>query len=310
VEVPVFSVVVSALLFASNIHATSVTSIVVDVGYRSDDVNFNISGDINGNNPNILSELLWTNLRILQKKISVEHRGNKAVLIASISEGSISSGSNQDSDYLGDNRTLEFSRSYNNSSGDGVVDREIAFGYQFDFHDPRSKDIAYIVPMMGYSYHEQNLRMTNGNDVVQLFPNLILQPFPGLNSTYQTEWEGRWVGAKLWFKTVAGRDTLSLFFKHHWPDFSAEANWNLRPDFAHPKSFEHQARGFGNELLIEWVENTTQTMAFKMGLHFQKWRTDPGIDIVYFSDGTVAATRLNRVEWKSTAFSIGLEFRI
>jgi hypothetical protein len=164
--------------------------------------------------------------------------------------------------------------------------------------------------MLGYSYHEQNLRMTNGNQVVQLFPNLILQPFSGLNSTYKTEWDGFWLGAQLWFRSKTRQDKFSLIFKHHMPDYSAEANWNLRADFAHPKSFEHQASGKGNEFLIGWVENTTDLWALKATLQYQKWQTDPGIDIVYFSDGTVAATRLNDVEWKSTVFTIGIERRI
>jgi hypothetical protein len=315
----VLSISISAFLYTPHVHADSVTSVAFDVGVRSDDVNWNIAGNINGTNPNVLSELTWTDLRILQTKISVESVSDKgSIFIASASYGSISSGSNQDSDYMGDNRTFEWSRSNNNSSGDNVFDFELGLGYQFDIYDSRFNNVAHIIPMLGYSYHEQNLRMTNGYQTISVpafsppgfFPPL-LGPFDRvLNSTYQTEWDGLWAGVQLWFRSKTGRDKFYLSFKHHRPDYSAEANWNLATRFAHPKSFEHQASGKGNEFLIGWVENTTEVWALKATLQYQKWQTDPGIDIVYFSDGTVAATRLNDVEWKSTVFTIGIERRI
>ena len=305
------SIVVSSLLVSTGAYADSYTSIDFEVGRRSDDINFNIAGDINGNNPNILSELTWTGLRIRQAKVSVHHRSDKnSIVMISTSHGSIRSGSNQDSDYGGDYRTLEFSRSYNDTSGDDVVDREIGFGYQFDIYDSRSKNIAHLVPLVGYSYHEQNLRITNGNQVVQLFPTLVLQPFSGLNSTYQTVWDGKWIGLQLRFKSMVRQDRIYLFFKHHWPDYYAEGNWNLRTTFAHPKSFSHQASGTGDEFLIKWIENTTRVWALSMTVHFQQWNTAPGLDITYFSDGTAAATRLNGVEWQSTTFMLGVEVRI
>jgi len=44
------------------------TEFVFTGGYRSDDLDFNIAGDINGNNPNIISELTWEDLESYQVK--------------------------------------------------------------------------------------------------------------------------------------------------------------------------------------------------------------------------------------------------
>ena len=38
-------------------------------GYRIDELDWNIAGDINGNNPNILSELTWDDLEVYQIKL-------------------------------------------------------------------------------------------------------------------------------------------------------------------------------------------------------------------------------------------------
>ena len=44
------------------------TELSVTGGYRTDDLDWNIAGDINGNNPNIISELTWDDLESYQLK--------------------------------------------------------------------------------------------------------------------------------------------------------------------------------------------------------------------------------------------------
>ena len=42
------------------------TGFTVEAGYRSDDLGWNIAGDINGNAPNVFAELTWEDLGIVQ----------------------------------------------------------------------------------------------------------------------------------------------------------------------------------------------------------------------------------------------------
>ena len=44
------------------------TEFVFTGGYRRDDLDWNIAGDSNGNNPNILSELTWDDIESYQVK--------------------------------------------------------------------------------------------------------------------------------------------------------------------------------------------------------------------------------------------------
>lgn len=289
------------------------SEVAVGNSYRRDELDWNIAGNINGNNPNILSELTWEDLEIYQLKFL--YAGvfpGIFYLRGYVGCGWIFDGKNQDSDYLGDNRTLEFSRS-NNSSDDGdVLDASLGIGYPFRFGKGLTADIR---PVVGYSYHEQNLTITDGYQTIAT-PGITPPegPFGGLDSTYETQWYGPWMGMDLRFTStnlkpvIYGIEAL-LNFEYHWADVEAEADWNLRTDFAHPKSFAHEADGEG--IIISSGVNLyfTSNLALNFGYNYQDWSTDEGVDTVFFADGATVKTQLNELNWKSHAIEIGILYK-
>jgi len=46
------------------------TDLSLSTGYRVDDFSWNIAGNVSGTNPNVLSELTWSDLEILQAVVS------------------------------------------------------------------------------------------------------------------------------------------------------------------------------------------------------------------------------------------------
>ena len=290
------------------------------MGYRNDDLDWNIAGDSSGNNPNVLSELTWDNLESFQTKIQGSIVWpNVVALKGSASYGWIFEGDNQDSDFVGDNRTMEFSRS-NNSSDDGNVwDVSLGIGYPFRFG---RGVIGTITPLAGYSYHEQNLKITDGNQTISIpvvTPSIVIVPppvgpFPGLDSTYETEWYGPWIGFDIRFKAeeikaFAHRFEPFFIFEYHWADYEAEADWNLRDDLARPVSFRHNADGTGIVLGAGLNVVIFYNLALNFNFDYQDWKTDEGKDKVFFADGTSARTQLNEVNWSSYALSLGLTLR-
>ncbi len=206
------------------------TEFLFSTGYRVDDFNWNIAGDIYGNNPNILSELTWNDIEIYQIKFhfkTILH--GVCYLRGSSGFGWIFNGESQDSDYSGDNRTSEFSRSINSADDGNILDVSLGIGYQFTFR----LDSFGITPLIGYSYHRQNLTITNG---IRIIPPT--DPFPGLDSTYVAEWNGPFLGLDFTLK-LNNKHTVFAEIEYHWANYYAKADWNLRSDFAHPKSFEH-----------------------------------------------------------------------
>jgi len=288
----------------------------LESGWRIDQLNWSIAGVApSGNNVNILSELRWENLLITQV------RGNAKLIIdvpsfpfspyarASLSYGEIYQGENQDSDYNNNNRQNEFSRSNNNAGQGNVLDASFGLGLQFSKKMPKMSQIFYLTPLLGYSYHQQNLRMTDGLQTLDTRTSSPLpRPIPGLDSSYETEWRGPWIGIDFSTQTsLQHRFFASL--EYHWLNYTAEANWNLRPDLAHPVSFRHSADGSGILASLGWEQSLSSTWMITIKGDYLEWKTKTGIDDVFGSDGSSGVTQLNRVTWESYAFSLGLQYR-
>lgn len=275
-------------------------------GFRQDDFDWNIAGDIQGNSPNVLSELTWSDLSMAQIKTKghiILH--NQIVLDGMAAYADIYRGENQDSDFSGNNRASEFSRS-NNSSDDGeAMDLSAGVGYKFFLGGTPSLlnvDHLWLTILGGYSRHELNLVMTDG---VQTIP--ATGAFAGLHSNYWAEWEGPWTGFELFGK----RNKISgLFrFEYHWADYYGSANWNLRSDFQHPKSYEHVANSRGLVFSLGAAYHIDDFWSLDINADIQDWETTEGIDRTFFSSGTTSETRLNEVNWESSAIMLGAACR-
>ena len=309
-------VVAAAIASAPEVMAADEPSeISFSAGYRQDSLDWNINGEGNpvGSSPNILSELTWRDLKIFQVK--TEMAGSNAHRIyfrGSANYGWVIDGENQDSDYAGDNRTLEFSRSINSVNGSKVMGLKGGVGYEYPFgaHSEHS-----FVPLVGYSYHSQQMNMTDGNQKLSNYANLLiydpsatgvppLGSFPGLKSSYDATWSGLWLGAD----TRLDLQANGLAFLHlevHFPKYTARANWNLRDDFDHPVSFEHDANGRGWVIEMGW-HNQLSHYQWELGvsLTLQRWVTDSGVDRAYYSDNTYSEGVLNEVNWSSSTLNV------
>jgi len=267
----------------------------ISIGQRKDNLNWNIASST----VNVLSELKWENMAIFQLQAAGElHLKNDRRLRAMLGYGVIGSGTNQDSDYNGNNRTLEFSRS-NNKAGGNVLDASIGIGKVLRLHNLSAGKLLYVTPLVGVSMHRQNLTMTDG---VQTIP--ATGPFPGLASSYDALWMGPWVGAEVMVETERGWDVRARA-DYHVAKFSAKANWNLRLDLAHPVSFRHTATGSGIALSLEASYPAGKNLKAIIWLEHHQWTTRAGSDRMHFADGTVGYARLNGVNWNSTSCNFG-----
>ncbi|MGD9033688.1 MAG: autotransporter domain-containing protein [Desulfobacteraceae bacterium] len=277
-------------------------------GYRVDDLDWNIAGDTSGTTtPNIRSELTWRDLESYQLKLGGKGTIDRIFYLrGSLNFGWGLSGQVQDSDYNGDNRTQEYSRSISSADDSTVFDATVAFGYPFKLASDRFR----LIPLAGFSYSEQNLTMKDGTQVISEPPHQTqpIGPIAGLDSTYDTKWYGPWVGVDLSFRAT---DKIILFagFEYHWADYEAQANWNLRTDLSHPKSFEHEADGTGFLITAGGDYAFAAPWSLGLELNYQDWSTDAGIDRQFNSDGTLAFTRLNEVNWESLAIMLRVTYR-
>jgi hypothetical protein len=285
-------------------------------GVRFDRMRWSIAGSPSGQHPNILSELTWSD--VLSHQLSLNGRtrvGSHFYGRGQVNFAWIESGSLQDSDYHGDNRTQEYSRSVCETNGDHLWDVTAGIGYPFTF--PRHR--TFISPMAGISVHRQSFRITNGQQVISNDPDGDTPPVgplsSSLSSLYTATWRNLWVGCDL-------RHEMASSFKAPPPmawelslkyfvlaDYSAEADWNLRDNLQHPVSFEHDAKGNGFSAQLLWLIRIARHMHMSLALNYIHLDTDAGKDKVYKADGTVLTTRLNEVRWHSNSVMLGLVYR-
>jgi len=274
-------------------------------GYRVDELDWNIGGNVFGTNPNVLSELIWDDLDIYQIQASGRVTVSGALYLkGSLARGWIFDGANQDSDFLGDNRTFEFSRSNNSADGGKVWDASAGVGYVV----PISEKLR-IIPLIGYAYNRQTLTLRDGVQTVSLPPSgQPLGPFSGLESTYDAEWWGPWIGLDMFFR-ASDRITIFSGIEYHRANYEAVADWNLRTDLLRSRSFEHEAeaRGFAVSLGAEYVLKGPWIIG--LNVNYQDWYTSPGTDRVFLANGAVVVTRLNEVNWDSFAVFAGVAYR-
>jgi hypothetical protein len=277
------------------------------LGVRCDRLDWNIAGQRDGSNPNILSELSWDNLKIREISAGVRTTFSSNVYLqGSMNFGLIVEGENQDSDYGADDRQGEFSRS-NNSADEGYTfDTSAGIGYVFRFDSNR----LTFIPMTGLSYHCQSLTMTDGYQTINTDDPSLVGPIDGLDSSYDTQWFGPWIGFSLGRsfninKRFLQRISPEGVVTYHWADYYAVADWNLRSDFEHPKSFEHEAWGSGFRIRLGLRFEFTDNWSLGFGYMQQAWRAVNGVDRVFLSQGGTSETRLNEVNWESR--SVGLE---
>lgn len=269
-------------------------------GWRQDNLNWNIAGTTGGTDPDVLSELKWDGLQTAYLKAALNTTIYKeAYLRTHYGYGVIYDGDNRDSDYLGDGRTIEYSRSINNAGKGFVEDASAGVGYRFyPFPGRRS---FWIGPAAGYSYNRQELHITDGFQAIPLEG-----PFAGLDSSYDAQWTGPWAGIDFLLST--GRFSVSGFFEYHVASYEAVADWNLRDDFMHPGSFDHTADGKGIVAGLQGGFALKRHLSLNASMGLKDFTTGHGIDRTYFTDGTSVDTRLNEVNWDAFDIMLGIKY--
>jgi len=133
-------------------------------------------------------------------------------------------------------------------------------------------------------------------------------PIANLDSNYDAEWSGPWLGLNLRLEADA-RNSVMINAEYHRADYYAEANWNLREDLAHPVSFKHWTQGYGVIVSMAFRRAVAEHWDLVARMEAQKWRGRAGVDTLYTIDTTTkvlqpTATRLNEVNWQSLSAGV------
>ena len=294
----------AGLAFPAAASADFKTGVEFATGYRVDSQSFAISIDPAGvAGPNIVSELTWKSIQIYEIQARAYSENDYGIYAKGIlSYGWIVRGKSQDSDYDGNNRTQEWSRSNNSSNGAYVWDGSFGLGY--DFHPAQAWS---LIPLMGASFDTQKLAMKDGNQTVSGCSIVFgcappVGPFTGLNSTYMAEWWGPWNGLDV--KYASGRMRFTAGGEYHWgATYNGSGAWNLRSMY-----FTNHSHGSGVVATgsLGYVLNEHWTMRAEG--KWQDWTADKGT-VTTSVGGATGSQPFYHAHWTSESGALGLEYR-
>lgn len=232
----IFNILQKIFCVFSCLASTDSAEFTAAAGYRYDTFDWSISGGSEG--PNILSELEWDDLRMVNYYGQLRLRGGQAFYLRVTGNyGDIFHGKNIDSDYDGDNRTEIYAQSVNKAGRGEAFEISGALG----LFQRRIGSCIVLAPVGGYALQEQHLHLFDG---VQLFApgypdNTLL---PNLNSTYRAKWCTGFVGVDV---DAIISNSLRAFAtaEYHFGPYRGIGHWNLREDIL--SDFKHNAYGTG-----------------------------------------------------------------
>ena len=277
----------------------------IEGGYRQDKLDWNKAHP--SGSPNVLSELTWDNIEIAVVELGATIlTPSNFVMDGRFAYGTIFDGDNQDSDYYGDYKTQEFSRSNNNTDSGSTVDTSIGFGYRaliIPSSARFNKPTLSLTPKVGFSYHAQDFNISDGYQTIPAYGS-----FDDLDSDYAATWYGPWAGLDSELN-IAEWYSLTTSFEYHYAFYEGTGDWNLRSDLEHPESFKHKAEGTGIVASIGSQFRLTPDLFLDLSVDYQNWSADKnGEDKMYFSNGSTAKMKFNEVNWESIGANIGLSY--
>ena len=297
-----FTIAEEETLFGNEKYNGKLT-LFIELGAMQGDLDWNIA-DPNGT-PNVLSELKYN----INSSLYYGFGAQLAITSGPISHGFLKlrrrvilqpQGTAHDTDYSTNDRKGLYSHSESEITGDEHTLTSIGAGYKFEI-----TKYFTLSPVVGYATQQQDFRVTNGTQIVSIAPQSVqpLGPFSGLNSTYKTRWKGAWLGLDSQL-SMTDEQSLQLSLEYHFPDYSAEANWNLRENLEHPISFKHYGNDeYGYRFSLSYGYKITNSWTIQLNAEYEQFGLKSGTDKL-FTNGLEIESPLNEVNWEAAQFGI------
>lgn len=286
------------------------------VGVGAGTLDWNIARDLSGSAvPNVLSELEFENVdsrRVgLAGSAGMPVFSSRLTLFAEIDAAyaQVDGGKTTDADFAGNNRTDLYSLSRSQVRGDEQTELSGGVGLEYALVPARH----YLALIAGSYYQEHNLNFKDGNQLVAdpgFFGTTTISDLnaslENLDSDYRSEWWGPWLALRYRWQA----DPWHIALRQQWyqSNYYGEGRWNLRDDFAQPRSFEHRADGDGWRTQLRVGYAISERWDINISWLQGQWQTDAGVSTTFFSDDTTAVSRFNGGRWESSQWRFGLGY--
>jgi len=251
------------------------------IGISEEKTSWAISGDLHGNKPNIMSELVWNNNNIVT---GIENFifWNNFVLKTDLSTSYTYSGYGTDSDYASDNREdLIYSGKFSSKNSSSLAIK-VATEYAV------TRNRLYF--NLGYSLISYKDKLSHGKIGSSSYRWGLKGPLLGFRYHFFND--------SKWNVSIANE---LLFVKYH-----AKADWILRDDLKHPLSYSHNlSANWAMDISTVWIYNLNDKVSIGLNGKYFIYDGKRGIDTTFLKSGVELVTQLNYVRlrnWNSCFF--------
>jgi len=285
-------------------HNDNVEAVAIDLkpafGIGLSKTSFNFAGNIEGTNPNILSELIWDKTYSANYGADLTLRYRKFYLQTSINISRNFSGDVSDIDYNKDNRQDPFGETYHsNHKGNGLV-FSIQPGYTVLKQDHQSLTLFASFEQMRQRNYLLNPKYLEPND---------RNYFDGLNSYYEYNFPNYGIGLA-YTKALGVKIQTHLQLEAYYGKYDAYGSWNLRQEFQQPLSYEHRGDGIKIKPSVGIHYLFTDKISLNLQYAFDYYYLQKGRDYLYLIPNQTTISRLNEVSLLQNNLSLGLNFKI
>lgn len=271
------------------------SSLHIEAGAATNVKNFrwSIAGHQNGQDPNILSELIYKNIIAAGGFLKVTYQPFKNFAITTaFNKTSAFKGKATDTDYDGDNRTLPKPNMPLQLNSNKGFSRNAAAGITYAVAINRMSQVIFGA---GHASLKDELKTAYKNT-------------PDINSIYTSTWNGPYttVSATLHIKKLSAE--TGMLVQHI--KYRSKANWIDITDFAHPVSFIQTANGYGIHPFLNMGFALTQKWQITLNSGYQHYKTHTGVDVLYKANGTTVNTQFNGAVKNNFYIFPGLNFQL
>jgi len=278
------------------------TSFSLNVGARTDNMDWSTTGDPRNLNPSLRTSVSWEDLQGLAMNVEAKAIwAEKIVLRGTWGTGRLDEGDSQETTYfVGGAPVASMMAEPDNSD---VTDASAAIGYQFSSRDKRTR----VAPMVGYQHNKQSLRNRNG---YQTDPTGIIGgtgPILGLDDKYDTTWRGGFVGVEV---SHAATDKFTLYGSayYHSVNYELDGLMDPRAGEAHPRSVLQEANATGTSFTVGGTYAVAGDLRVNAGWSGSSFSTDGGQETTFFADGQEGVAKLDEAKWDSNTLFVGVQY--
>lgn len=227
------------LSFFTFIHLASLqadSEVTVGFGYRQDTVKWSVSTKSLPIPRH--ADIEWKKVPMIFAEIKGSaYICNQIRVFGNIDGGVIGDGEFFNRSFLNTTKTIDLEAV---ADGNNVWDASGGIGY--DFH-VLPKCTLILTPLAGYSFHGQNLCMTQPTQTVITNPAVPPGPLHHFRARYDSIWYGPWVGGGVALWPINPLSIWVEFEYHLAASFNACGKWDFRPFFF--EDFRHHGSGHG-----------------------------------------------------------------